>query len=567
MPTKNISILSTKTLRSYSSTDTTSTESDDSSSSSDGSLEDVGCLNKYRLPILIILVILLLIALGLFIYAIIGGFYIYNYSWLSSMGLIGKAPDYWKSFLNNRIYTTFKIYPFSIINIKDVLKGKKPKLKEGPLIVYRLKTRKINVNYDREEDTLTFEEKFENIFLQSISDNDQFTKILPVNVPMWLLLHHALDFYGNKAPTELFELLKDPEEVFGKDASVTKPCTVYNLMFGYNSFCAYKGNVSEICKKFRILVEISNNTMFKITRYNRLEFGMLSYLLPAYHAVPTVQLGLKNIEMAGHITKLDGKSFITSWDNGSRQSTCNKIRGMVHYFTGSGRGLNGFQVWVNDICRPVTFQYKQKTSDDIHAEFEMSQDTLINSIEPNQCYCRNNPRNMQYWRNCYDGVMGLYDCIGSPLFLSYPHLLGASGVYTSRIEGLVPNKKKHTSRIIMYKKNGTFLEFSIKYQYNVPIFAVKEIPILANVSWALVPILWVEQRILVNDEEMESFVKTSLYTHAYNKDMIPVNNFRFGTLAISSLVIVVCIVLIIVILLKPKPLPREYSYDSDISGK
>jgi hypothetical protein len=57
-------------------------------------------------------------------------------------------------------------------------------------------------------------------------------------------------------------------------------------------------------------------------------------------------------------------------------------------------------------------------------------DKIFNGIsQPNGCL--------------YEGALDLTDCLGAPVVLTLPHMMGASEKYTKTVSGLNPNSEKH----------------------------------------------------------------------------------------------------------------------------
>ncbi|XP_050303930.1 sensory neuron membrane protein 2-like [Anthonomus grandis grandis] len=547
--TVTLDVTSSETSSESSETSSESSETSDSYSF-DESIVSLNFFTKFRKLIIIILVVIMLITIAFFLWGAAAGFFIYNFTWLSTKGLIGKAPDYWKVFFSKRMYVSFEVHPFSIANVDDVLKGKKPRMKEGPTISFRLISRKSNITYSIDKDDVTFDEKCDAQVTDKSRHNYEQTIHSIVNVPFWLTLLLGYDIYGTYADTQIFELLKNPSVAFEDNSPLTADFTLKSLLFGgHNLFCKSK---IKICVKIRHMIEKTKSRTF-VLKEDGIDFSLFAYLFGKFNVTATMHSGIRNTKMAGHLKKLNGQELITTWDNGSTTSTCNKIRGLFHFYPGSGNGLQDFELWISELCRPVMFRYKAEKSDDDFLQFEISDDTFFNNLDRHLCYCRNNPRNRYWYRSCFSGVMGLVDCLGSSLMVSFPHFINSAEQFTSKVEGLQPNLQKHTSRIIMYKKNGSFTELSIKYQINVPIFNVDRIPILAKVPWALVPIMWIEQKLLVTAQEMQDFIKVSPYSRAFHEEMVPVNIFRFTMIVVCLLILTVCIILLTLLILKTKP--------------
>lgn len=128
------------------------------------------------------------------------------------------------------------------------------------------------------------------------------------------------------------------------------------------------------------------------------------------------------------------------------------------------------------------------------------------------------------------------------MVLTLPHFLDTSEEYSSLIEGLSPNEELHTTIVIvepvrgifyyspLHRINYLFVLPSIKNtgspmvghkraQINMFLRPITGVAITDNIKTALVPIVWIDEGIQLNDE-LVSMIRTTLIDQLQMVDII-----------------------------------------------
>ncbi|XP_037946465.1 sensory neuron membrane protein 2-like [Teleopsis dalmanni] len=95
----------------------------------------------------------------------------------------------------------------------------------------------------------------------------------------------------------------------------------------------------------------------------------------------------------------------------------------------------------------------------------------------------------------------------APVILTLPHMLGASNEYRKMIRGLKPDAKKHQTFVDVQMLTGTPLQGGKRVQFNMFLKSINRITITENLTTVLMPAIWVEEGIQLNNEMVAFFKK------------------------------------------------------------
>ncbi|XP_063225530.1 protein peste-like [Bacillus rossius redtenbacheri] len=103
------------------------------------------------------------------------------------------------------------------------------------------------------------------------------------------------------------------------------------------------------------------------------------------------------------------------------------------------------------------------------------------------CYCHEG-------RPCPGpGVLDMAACMfGSPMYLSFPHFLGADPALARAVDGVRPDPRRHRFSVTIEPTTGIPLEILGRTQFNVMLEAKPNIRTLKSLPTTLLPVMWVE---------------------------------------------------------------------------
>lgn len=123
------------------------------------------------------------------------------------------------------------------------------------------------------------------------------------------------------------------------------------------------------------------------------------------------------------------------------QSPCGIINGSAGEFFPPYQNKDNISLFVSDVCRTLTLQYKEPTIfDGIDGYRYWGDQTMFDNLTTrpeNWCYCPSG--------ECApSGAADISSCkFGAPAFISFPHFYHADPSYLEAVEGLSPNASIH----------------------------------------------------------------------------------------------------------------------------
>ncbi|XP_060532745.1 lysosome membrane protein 2 [Cylas formicarius] len=360
-----------------------------------------------------------------------------------------------------------KVYIFNVTNPDAFLaSGEKPKLQEIGPFTYREDMEKINIKF-HDNGTVSFQHKKILKFVPELSV-DQNLKITVPNIPLLTLSTQSnnLGWFVQKAISVMLNM------------GSVKPfvsVTADELVFGYDDS----------------LVNLAHNFYPKKKR-PAAKMGLLITRNGTLPEVHNIQTGASGMTDFGLITSLNGKTTLPYWND----PPCNDIRASEGSFFPPRHYTNEDIVFLydKDLCRTFPMQYRKLVNKHgISAGLYTPADNIFESVQDNpdnKCYCPGNeycpPKGLQNISPCQ------YD---APVYLSFPHFLGADPALIKQVDGLDPVEAKHQSYFKIQTKLGVPLEGKIRIQLNLRVQQAPYIMSVKTFPSIMFPVMWIEEGI------------------------------------------------------------------------
>ncbi|CAL8136438.1 unnamed protein product [Orchesella dallaii] len=372
-------------------------------------------------------------------------------------------PDLYSAWIQPHVPVFLKVFLFNVTNPEDIKRGSPPIFKEiGPYVFLENRT-KLNIQHYEETDTISYEEKINYNFQQTLSGNLELKdEITLVNIPF--------------APTVANGFIsKGSLEQLQRTSFITR--TVEEALF--------KGWVVQFLKKIEEDIGIS--------LVDKNEFGILMQQNNTATGPYTVGRGTTDKSLFGKILKIGNNSKLDFWKEGS---PCNEIDGtdgsIYPPFVNTDSVL---RIYNADLCRSIYLTYNKSTNfEGIHGyHFTVPQSVLAAPTlsEENRCFCsyvEDEPE-----RCIKRGALDLGPCReGAPIAISAPHFLDADPQYVAD-SGLVPDRTKHKTFIEIEPTTGIVINASKRIQINLILKRLKGIPAFSEVPELLFPLVWVDE--------------------------------------------------------------------------
>ena len=219
--------------------------------------------------------------------------------------------------------------------------------------------------------------------------------------------------------------------------------------------------------------------------------------------------------LKGSITSYNSKNVLNWWQH---NSVCDKVKGQDSSTLPPGLAKDSsFEVFNEQMCRTLEMSFEKEIN---HAGIRTfryipppnalgahDDENEIQRNEANKCYDLTSPNHnltdYKYTKHFKSGVMNLENCkkfqdiTGDwsypPLAISQPHFYQADESFRSSVRGLKPDKEKHQFYIDVFPEYGWPLAMMERFQLNLAIFRMDDVPELANIKKEIVlPFFWAE---------------------------------------------------------------------------
>ena len=199
----------------------------------------------------------------------------------------------------------------------------------------------------------------------------------------------------------------------------------------------------------------------------------------------TIKTGKGDINEVGQRIEFNGQDEITIW----AETFDVKGTGGTQFAPGISQD-DELEVFSSDFMRTLEFDFHRTTSIyDIELyQFKFDDGTF----EPNPDYYM-----------CIDGCANVYPCQGIPAYLSKPHFLDGDPILTSSVSGMKPNKEDHDTYFEVEPITGITMKGRTRMQVN---FMTSQTDLwYPNITEAMMPIVWFEDRSEITEELAEDF--------------------------------------------------------------
>jgi len=178
---------------------------------------------------------------------------------------------------------------------------------------------------------------------------------------------------------------------------------------------------------------------------------------------------------------------------------CGLVKGGAGEFYPPGLSKTYIEMFSNDLCRSLRFNYKEDlyVKGILSHEYIADKSLFANGSENtlNACY---EPDNVFL----PSGVYNTSKCrFGAPVFISLPHFYLADTYYLNMIEsGVYPNESLHRTFLRVEPRAGIPTDVTARFQLNVLVDKVENISMLKNVNRTFFPVMWFENKAGVPDD-------------------------------------------------------------------
>ncbi|XP_055324872.1 sensory neuron membrane protein 2 [Sitodiplosis mosellana] len=426
--------------------------------------------------------------------------------------VLEEGTEQFERFVNIPQPLHFKVFIFNVTNPNEVIEGGVPKVKEiGPYIYRQYRNKDISsVSPDKRFVIFRGIQKF--IFDEHASAPlTESDNLVVLNVQ----LNSVVQMAESSMPAQLGILNGQLEDVFGeKYDSMFMTVKVSDLLFDGVPLCVNpSGIASFICsviknQKPRAIKEIDDGSM---------RFSLFGHKNNTDDGLFEIHSGVGDIEKLGAIRKWNNRHAIKAWMNATDggKSTCNFINGTDSTVYAPHIKPNAYlDIFATDICRSVKIYYagKIRYAGIPGYHFESGSD-FLESIGPefgNECFCIDRIVNVPVRSNgcLYKGALDLSTCQGGPIIMTFPHMLGSAAEYRT-VKGLHPDPKRHLTFADIEPNTGYPLRGAKRVQLNMFIKKINQIDVTEQLQTCLLPIVWVEEGVELNDA-MQSLLKWKL---------------------------------------------------------
>jgi len=174
---------------------------------------------------------------------------------------------------------------------------------------------------------------------------------------------------------------------------------------------------------------------------------------------------------------------------------CGLVRGGAGEFYPPGLPRTHLEMFSNDLCRSVQFEFKAAGySQGIPTyEYVSRKSMFANGTDRPEFACYN-PTSAYLPSGVFNASLCRF---GAPVFISQPHFLFADSYYSSLVKGMQPDLDKHQTHLKVEPESGVPVDVAARFQLNVLIDKVDGISIFEKVPRAFVPVMWFEDSMAV----------------------------------------------------------------------
>uniref|UniRef100_A0A1L8DJS2 Sensory neuron membrane protein 2 n=1 Tax=Nyssomyia neivai TaxID=330878 RepID=A0A1L8DJS2_9DIPT len=466
---------------------------------------------------LVCLIVFTVIGFVLFLLGVILGWAVFpplvRQQIIDNVVLDREGTEQWDRFVELPQPLLFKVYIFNVTNPDEVINNQAlPVVEEIGPYIYRQYRRKPHVEFMNDNEEIQFLQESEFVY------DHRLSAPLSQDDPLFVIsLHINSVLMEVESTMEIFlQPINDAlHYIFGDNPSMIMRTTPRSLLFEGIEFC-WPGRHPLADVVCNIVKEQITDAMIVLPD-GTLSFAMFRHKNMTNNGLFRVHSGRVEPRDVQQIITWENKIALDVWPNNADGTTsvCNEIRGSdgAAFRPLQETGESAF-IFNTDICQTVRLEYDgQGEYEGIPAFKYTASPSFIAQIGPeynNSCFCINHiPGGIVQENGClYPGAMDLSTCQGAPLLLTKPHLLGADH-YQAFVHGLSPDPEKHDIIVLVEPNTGSPLMAASRVQFNQFLRPVQHVEITQNLGHSIVPILWIEEGIELNDELVD-FIRSSL---------------------------------------------------------
>ncbi|XP_011149856.2 sensory neuron membrane protein 1 isoform X2 [Harpegnathos saltator] len=381
----------------------------------------------------------------------------------------------------------FKVYLFNVTNADEIMQGGKPKLNEiGPFFYDEYKM-KVDLIDREDDDSVEYSLKSEWYFNKKKSNG--LTGDEDMVFPHLMILGMVMATLRDK-PAAVGVVGKAVNSIFHNPDSIFVKAKAKDILFdGLPVDCTVTDFAgTAVCNVLK--TEAKDLMPDGENRYKFSLFGGKNGTI-----VPErmrVLRGIKNFKDVGRVLEFNGKPALDIWP----EDHCNAFNGtdstIFPPLFGPDDDIVSFGY---EICRSLSAHYSHRTKvkgvNTLRYTANLG-DTSKNEME--KCFCPTPETCLT--RNLYD----MTKCLGVPIIGSLPHFYDSEEKWLQMVDGLHPNQKDHEIDMDFEPMTATPISAHKRLQFNMFIHPVPKFKLMKNFPEALLPLFWVEEGILLDDQ-------------------------------------------------------------------
>ncbi|XP_066598225.1 sensory neuron membrane protein 2-like [Prorops nasuta] len=374
------------------------------------------------------------------------------------------------------------------------MQGAKPIFVErGPYIYDDHMTKVVN-RIDEELDEIEYNIirsfRFNGEKSDPLSDKDQITI-------MNVAYLGAINTIATVAPSFLPDVGNDLYKLFPLFKNIFVKGKVKDILFDGLSLNCNKKKYPELAMICNVLKTKKPPIMRDTDREGIYKYSYLAKLNGTVQGPFTANRGVRNLSLLGELTSIEGKRNRKMWE----VDECNQVSGSDS-ITWSPMDFRKPRLYpyVLDACRNVFISYEEDiiVSGINGWKYQFTED-LWDYVNM-ECYC---PRDDQNNIQCLPkGLQDISKCQEAPVIMSEPHFLNADPIVLAESVGLTPNKKMHSTYLIVDPVTGVPVAGQKRLQLNMRLIKMSEVDYLNNVSDTYFPLLWMDQGGVANIQQL-----------------------------------------------------------------
>ncbi|XP_011306891.1 sensory neuron membrane protein 1 [Fopius arisanus] len=383
----------------------------------------------------------------------------------------------------------FRVYLFNITNPDEIKTGAKPIVKEVGPFFYEEYKEKVDIVDNEEEDTAEYSNKVTWKFnLEKTGAG--LSEETVITFPHLMILSMIMTVLREK-PGMIGFAAKAVDSIFHKPDSIFFKATVKEFLWtGLPVDCT----VQDLQGKAICSLLAENEGAFIKEGPQRYRFALLGAKNGT--VVPDrikVRRGLKNYLEVGEVIEVKGEKKQKVW---AENGPCNDYQGtdttIFHALLYEDEDVVSF---ATDLCISLPAYYRAPSNvkgiptNQYTADFgDMNKDEHLKCLCPAPDKCMKK------------GYIDLFPCLGAPMIASLPHFYLADPIYLSQVDGLRPKKEDHEIFMNFVALAGAPIEAAKRLQFSMFIQPVEKFKLMKTFPNALLPLFWVEEGVLLDDE-------------------------------------------------------------------